>query len=91
MSQGRTNDSNNKGLEIAYLKFCLVFTDLFLTKKFFFKYEVFVHAALWTHDSSQLCHHKSCQGCNLRWQNLAVVEFQVSFVDFPQQETNIKA
>ena len=28
---------------------------------------------------------------NLRRQNFAVVEFQVSFVEFPQQETKIKA
>ena len=43
VSQGGTNDNNNKGLKLAYLKFCLVFIDLLLTKKISFKYEVFVH------------------------------------------------
>ena len=43
VSQRRKNDNNNKGLKIAYLKFCLVFIDLFLTKKISFNYEVFVH------------------------------------------------
>ena len=33
---------------------------------------------------------KAVKGCNLRRQNFAVVEFQVSFVEFPQQETKIK-
>ena len=47
-------------------------------------------AALWTHDGIQLCDRKSCQGCNLQWQNFAVVEFRVSFVEFPQQETKLK-
>ena len=43
VSQGGTNDNNNKGLKIAYLKFHLAFINLFLTKKVSFKYEVFVH------------------------------------------------
>ena len=42
-------------------------------------------SALWTHNSIQLCH----QGCNLQRQNFAVVEFQVSFVEFPKQKTNL--
>ena len=46
--------------------------------------------ALWTHNSIQLCRSKSCQGCYLEQQNFAVAEFQVSFVEFPQQETKIK-
>ena len=46
VSQGGTNDNNNKGLKIAYLKFCLVFTNLFPTKKISFRYEVFVHDLL---------------------------------------------
>ena len=46
--------------------------------------------ALWTHNSIQLCCSKSCQGCNLEQQNFAAVEFQVSFVECPQQETKIK-
>ena len=43
VSQRGTNDNNKKGLKIAYLKFYLVFIDLFLTKKISFSYEVFVH------------------------------------------------
>ena len=43
VSQGGINDNNIKGLKIAYLKFCLVFIDLFLTKKIYFNYKVFVH------------------------------------------------
>ena len=46
VSQGGANDNNNKGLKIASLKFCLVFIDLFLTKKISCKCEVFVQNLL---------------------------------------------
>ena len=59
---------------------------------FFFFFWALWTTALWAHDRIEICHCKSCQGYKLWWQNFAiVVEFQVSFVEFPQQETKIKA
>ena len=44
-----------------------------------------------THNDIQLYRHKSCHGCNLQWQDFVVIQFQVSFAEFPQQETKTKS